>query len=161
MLLLKMRKRNLRKQRWKSITQLLQFLIKGPPPCSPADDEVGSFGKYIVETFKRFNPLQRTVARKKTSDVLFDVEMESAPPPTIPVNRSRILSYKTNADLTITSTVRHPTASATCNSPWQTHTRQDGICQLINEVRDLFINLGKKHYCISSIKFIPLLSHPK
>ncbi|CAB4040083.1 Hypothetical predicted protein, partial [Paramuricea clavata] len=46
-------------------------VLKEPPPCSSADDEADAFGKYIVETFKR------TVARKKISDMLFNVEIEN------------------------------------------------------------------------------------
>lgn len=117
--------------------------LKEPLPCSAADDEVGAFGKYIVETLKRFNPLQRTIARKKINDVLFSIDMEGASTTMTPQDCLHSLTYQQNADLTtpITSTGKHPSGSTTRSSPWQTHSRQGGtgMGQLIYEVRDLFI----------------------
>ena len=62
----------------------------------------GAFGKYIVETLKRFNPLQRTIARKKINDVLFSIDMDGASPTMTPQDCSLQRKYGKGS---ITSTI--------------------------------------------------------
>ena len=47
------------------------------PTNETGQDELQAFGKSVAETLRRFHPRQRAIAKKRISDVLFDVDMET------------------------------------------------------------------------------------
>lgn len=54
----------------------VEFFKKQEPDVSVEKlTEEEAFGKNVAQTLTRFNPRQRAIAKKKLSDVLFEVEM--------------------------------------------------------------------------------------
>lgn len=55
--------------------------LKQPCQTAPTNDtgqdELQAFGKSVAETLRRFQPRQIAIAKKRISDVLFDVDMEA------------------------------------------------------------------------------------